>query len=404
MKKIICSAKIDNVRYDVRGPVVEEANRMERNGECIIKLNIGNPTPYGFDATEDIYGSIASNFLTAQGYSESKGLLCAREAIAEYCKKKNINGVTPEDVYTGNGVSELIITAMQALLNPGDEILVPSPDYPLWTAAVTLSGGKPIHYICDENAGWMPDMEDIESKITQRTKGLVIINPNNPTGVVYPQEVLEKIVGICERNDLIIFSDEIYDRLLMDDVKHTSIASLTEDVLCVTFNGLSKSNRIPGMRCGWLTVSGDKKAAENYIQALTLLASMRLCSNVTAQSVIVNALSRSDVPDPLYTPGGRMYEQREYVYRALKAIPGVTVVKPQAAFYIFPKLDLSVYDIHDDEAAALRLLKEKKVLVVHGTGFNLKTSDHFRIAFLPEVETLKIAVDRISDFLSEIRK
>lgn len=404
MKKIICSSKLDNVRYDVRGPVTEEAKRMENNGESIIKLNIGNPTPYGFDATEDVFTSVSEGFAVSMGYSESKGLLCAREAIASYCKKKNIGKVTPEDVYTGNGVSELIITAMQALLNPGDEILVPSPDYPLWTAAVTLSGGKPIHYVCDETAGWMPDIEDIESKITQRTKGLVIINPNNPTGVVYPTEVLEKIVSVCERNDLIIFSDEIYDRLLMDGVNHTSIASLTEDVLCVTFNGLSKSNRIPGMRCGWLTVSGDKKAAENYIQALTLLASMRLCSNVTAQSVIVDALANTDLHDPLYMPGGRMYEQREYVYSALTKIPGVSVVKPQAAFYIFPKLDISVYDIPDDEAAALRLLKEKKVLVVHGTGFNLKTSDHFRMTYLPEISTLKTAVDRISDFLSSIRK
>jgi len=405
MKNKIASAKrLEKVRYDVRGPVVDEAARMERRGEKIIKLNIGNPTPYGFDATDNVLPSINENFLISQGYSESHGLAEAREAIAAYCAYKNIGGVIPENIFTGNGVSELIITSMQALLSSGDEMLIPSPDYPLWTAAVTLSGGKPVHYVCDESSDWYPDIEDIKSKITPRTRGIIIINPNNPTGAVYPREVLEDIVKVCVENDLVIFSDEIYDRLVMDGIQHISIASLTDEVLCVTFNGLSKSDRIPGLRCGWLTLSGDLESATDYIAALHLLSSMRLCSNVIAQSVISASLRAEETNDPLYKPGGRMYEQREFVYNALCSIPGVSVIKPRAAFYIFPKIDLDMYDITDDEQTALRLLREKKVLVVHGTGFNIKTPDHFRMTYLAQIPTLKTALERIADFLTTVKK
>lgn len=399
MREFGKSHKLDNVCYDVRGPVVDEANRMIENNIDILKLNIGNPYPFGFNAPNEIIQDIRFNLMESQGYSDSKGIFSARKAIMQYCQLKKIPNVGINDIYTGNGASELITMSMQGLLDDGDEILIPAPDYPLWTAAANLAGGKPVHYICDEQANWYPDIKDMESKITDRTKGIVIINPNNPTGALYPKEILEDIVNLARKYQLIIFADEIYDRLVMDGKKHISIASLAPDLMCVTFNGLSKSHRIAGYRSGWMCLSGEKSHCKGYIEGLNMLSSMRLCSNVPAQSIIQTALGGIQSADDLLLPGGRIYEQREYIYNALKDIPGISVVKPEAAFYIFPKLDTKKFNITNDEQFALDLLREKHILIVQGSGFNWHEPDHFRIVFLPDVDTLKTATRRLSDFL-----
>lgn len=404
MRKFEKSVKLNNVCYDIRGPVMDEANRMVRNGETVLKLNIGNPAPFGFRAPEDLVAAMSGNLTSTEGYSDSKGLFSAREAIIEYDKKKGIEGVTIDDVYTGNGVSELITMSMQGLLDYGDEILVPAPDYPLWTASVTLAGGTAVHYICDESADWFPDINDIKSKITPRTKGIVVINPNNPTGALYPKELLMEIVKLAEKNDLIIFADEIYDRLVMDGAVHTSIASLTDKCLCLTFNGLSKSHLIAGYRVGWVSLSGDKANAKGYIEGLNLLSSMRLCSNVPAQSLIAPALQMNAETDSMIRPGGRVYEQREFIYNAVNDIPGMSAVKPKAAFYIFPKLDIKKFNIKDDEKFALDILREKKILFTHGGGFHWEVPDHFRIVYLPEISVLSEAMTKMKEFLADYRQ
>lgn len=394
------STKLNNVCYDIRGPVMDEANRMIAEGINILKLNIGNPAPFGFQAPSILLEKMSENLSKTEGYSDSKGILSAREAIVKYCKKKGIPNVTVDDVYTGNGVSELITLSLQGLLNYGDEILVPAPDYPLWTASVTLAGGKAVHYICDEKANWYPDIKDIKSKISDRTKGIVIINPNNPTGSLYPKELLEEIVEIARQNDLVLFADEIYDRLVMDGLEHVSVASLAEDLLTVTFNGLSKSHLIAGYRCGWMCLSGDKSNAKGYIEGINLLSSMRLCSNVPAQSIIDIALELEEETKELLRPGGRIYEQREFIYNAINNIPGLSAVKPQAAFYIFPKIDTERLHIVDDERFVLDFLKDKKILLTHGGGFHWEKPDHFRIVYLPEISQLKMATDALADFMS----
>lgn len=398
------STKLDNVCYDVRGPVVEEADRMIADGVHILKLNIGNPAPFGFTAPEEVIRDMMRNLPETEGYSDSKGLFPARKAIMQYCQLKKIPNVEIGDIYTGNGVSELITMSMQGLLNNGDEILMPSPDYPLWTAAANLAGGHPVHYMCDEAANWYPDMDDIRSKITDRTKGIVIINPNNPTGALYPREVLQEIVDIAREHQLIIFADEIYDRLVMDGEEHISVASLAPDLFCVTLNGLSKSHRIAGFRVGWMCLSGDKSCAKGYIEGLNMLASMRLCSNVPAQSIVQTALGGYQSSDELLLPGGRIYEQREFIYKALNRIPGISAVKPKAAFYIFPKIDTSMYSIHNDEQFVLDFLRQEKVLLVHGGGFNWPEPDHFRVVYLPRVGELEEAMEKLEHFLKHYRQ
>ncbi len=398
------STKLDNVCYDVRGPVVEEADRMIADGIHILKLNIGNPAPFGFTAPEEVIRDMMHNLSETEGYSDSKGLFPARKAIMQYCQLKKIPNVGINDIYTGNGVSELITMSMQGLLNNGDEILMPSPDYPLWTAAANLAGGHPVHYMCDEAANWYPDMDDIRSKITDRTKGIVIINPNNPTGALYPREVLQEIVDIAREHQLIIFADEIYDRLVMDGEEHVSIASLAPDLFCVTLNGLSKSHRIAGFRVGWMCLSGDKSYAKGYIEGLNMLASMRLCSNVPAQSIVQTALGGYQSSDELLLPGGRIYEQREFIYHALNRIPGISAVKPKAAFYIFPKIDTAMYNIHNDEQFVLDFLRKEKVLLVHGGGFNWPEPDHFRVVYLPRVGELEEAMEKLEHFLKHYRQ
>jgi alanine-synthesizing transaminase len=401
MRKFEKSVKLNNVCYDIRGPVMDEADRMIARGEEILKLNIGNPAPFGFRAPDHLVEIMSGNLTNTEGYSDSKGLLSAREAIKKYDEKKNIPNVSVDDIYTGNGVSELITLSMQGLLDYGDEILVPSPDYPLWTASVTLAGGTAVHYICDEQAGWYPDLKDIERKITPRTKGIVIINPNNPTGALYPKELLEEIAKIAKMHDLIIFADEIYDRLVMDGKTHTSIASLAPDTVCITYNGLSKSHLIAGYRVGWMSISGDKSQAKGYIEGIKLLSSMRLCSNVPAQSLIAPALDMLEESKKLVAPGGRVYQQRECIVNLMNDIPGVSVVKPEAAFYCFPKLDVKKFNIHDDERFALDVLRKKKILFTHGGGFHWETPDHFRIVYLPDIEVLKKAGESLKDFLKD---
>lgn len=398
------SIKLEHVCYDIRGPVMDEANRMIADGVDILRLNIGNPAPFQFDAPDEIIHDMVYNLRNAQGYSDSKGIFAARKAIMQYCQLKNIPNVGINDIYTGNGVSELIVLAMQGLLNDGDEMLIPMPDYPLWTAAVNLAGGKAVHYICDEQADWNPDIEDIKKKITSKTKGIVVINPNNPTGALYPKEILEQIVQVAREHELIIFADEIYDRLVMDGHEHTAIASLAPDLFTVSFNGLSKSHRVAGFRSGWMCLCGDKSKVQGYIEGINLLASMRLCSNVPSQYIIQTALGGYQSADELLLPGGRVYEQREFIYNALKDIPGISVVKPKAAFYIFPKLDNKRFNIKNDEQFALDFLREKKVLIVQGTGFNWKDPDHFRIVYLPNITELKNATDKLADFLSTYRQ
>jgi len=394
------STKLDNVLYDVRGPVVAEAARMEEEGKKILKLNIGNPATFGFTAPDEVIEDMISNVRDCEGYSDSRGLFSARKAIMQYYQLKRFPNLAIKDIYTGNGVSELINLAMQALLDDGDEILIPSPDYPLWTACATLAGGRVVHYLCDEQADWYPDLDDIRSKITDRTKAIVIINPNNPTGAVYPKEVLEEIVKVARENQLMIFSDEIYDRLVMDDIPYTSIASLAPDVFCVTFSGLSKSHMIAGFRVGWMVLSGNKEMARDYMEGINMLSNMRLCSNVPAQSIVQTALGGYQSVNEYLVPGGRIYEQREFIYNALKDIPGISVVKPRAAFYIFPKLDAKKFNITDDMKFAYDFLHEKQVLIVQGTGFNWKDPDHFRIVYLPHRRNLKLASEKLADFLS----
>lgn len=400
MREFVKSSKLDNVLYDVRGPVVDEATRMEENGMNVLKLNIGNPAPFGFRTPDEVIYDMQRQLTDCEGYSVAKGLFSARKAIMQYSQLKNLPNVAIEDIYTGNGVSELINLSMSALLNDGDEVLVPAPDYPLWTACVTLAGGKAVHYICDEQAQWYPDIEDMKKKITDRTKAIVIINPNNPTGALYPAEVLQQIVDVAREHQLIIFSDEIYDRLVMDEEEHVSIASLAPDLFCVTFSGLSKSHMIAGFRIGWMVLSGNKKIAKDYIEGLNMLSNMRLCSNVPAQSIVQTALGGYQSVNSYIVPGGRIYEQREYIYKALNDIPGVSAVKPKAAFYIFPKLDVKKFNIVDDEKFALDLLREKKILIIHGGGFNWGAPDHFRVVYLPRVEVLSDATEKIRDFLS----
>ena len=404
MKTLGKSHKLDNVCYDIRGPVMDEANAMIAKGEKILKLNIGNPAPFRFRAPEELISRMSASLTDVEGYSDSKGLFSAREAIAAYDKLKGIEGVTPDDIYTGNGASELITMSMQALLDNGDEVLVPAPDYPLWTASVTLAGGTAVHYVCDEQSEWYPDIEDMKKKLTDKTKGIVIINPNNPTGALYPEEILLQIVELARENGLIIFSDEIYDRLLMDGRKHTSIASLCPDVFCVTFNGLSKSHMIAGFRCGWMSLSGDKSNVKGYVEGLNMLSSMRLCSNVPAQAVIPVALKSNPQLESLLAPGGRIYEQREYITNRLNSIEGISAVKPKAAFYIFPKIDAARFNITNDEQFVLDFLKSEHILLVHGGGFHWESPDHFRIVYLPELEDLKTSMDALEDFLKTYRQ
>ncbi len=396
------SSKLDNVLYDIRGPVMDEAIRMEEEGYKIIKLNIGNPAPFGLEAPDEIIHDVIFNVRNAQGYTDSKGIFPARKAIMQYCQQKKINGVTVNDIYVGNGVSELIMLSMQALLDHGDEIMVPAPDYPLWTASVNLAGGTPVHYLCDEQSDWNPDIEDIRKKITPNTKGIVVINPNNPTGAVYPKEVLLEIVKLAEEHNLILFADEIYDRIIYDEEDvHYSLASLTQDVLCVTFNGLSKSHRIAGFRAGWMVLSGKKSQARDYIEGLTMLATMRLCSNALAQYTIQTALGGYQSINEYLVPGGRLREQRDVTYEMINDIPGLSCVKPRGAFYAFPKVDVNRFNIKDDMQFIKDLLVDKKVLLVQGTGFNWPEPDHFRIVFLPAKEELSKAINLIGSFLSD---
>ena len=404
MREFKKSCKLENVLYDVRGPVVEEAARMEHEGTQVLKLNIGNPAPFGFRTPDEVIYDMRRQLTDCEGYSDSKGLFAARKAIMQYAQIKNIPNVSMDDIYTGNGVSELINLSMSALLDDGDEVLIPSPDYPLWTACVTLAGGKAVHYVCDEQSEWNPDINDIKKKVTTRTKAIVIINPNNPTGALYPKEILEQIVAIAREHQLMIFSDEIYDRLVMDDLEHISIASLAPDLFCVTFSGLSKSHMIAGFRIGWMILSGNKNIARDYIQGLNMLSNMRLCSNVPAQSIVQTALWGYQSVKNYIVPGGRVYEQREYVYKALNDIPGITAVKPKAAFYIFPKIDVKKFNITNDEKFALDLLRDKKLLLINGRGFNWSEPDHFRVVYLPRVEVLEDAMGKLKDFLSYYRQ
>ncbi|OYT88550.1 MAG: aminotransferase [Burkholderiales bacterium PBB6] len=404
MKPIAKSSKLANVGYDIRGPVLDKARQMEEEGHKIIKLNIGNVAAFGLMPPDEIVQDMIRNLPDAAGYTDSKGLFAPRKAVVHYCQEKKIAGVTVDDVYLGNGASELIAMSMNALLDGGDEVLIPSPDYPLYTAVVSLSGGTPVHYRCDEASGWMPDLDDMRAKITPRTKAMVLINPNNPTGALYPREVLEGMVEIARQHHLVIFADEIYDKTLYDGETHTSIASLADDVLFLTFNGLSKNYRSCGYRAGWMVVSGNKKRAKDYIEGLNMLASMRLCANTPGQLAIQTALGGYQSIKDLVAPGGRLARQRDLAYDLLTKIPGVSVVKPKAALYMFPRLDPALYPIADDQQFAYELLAEEKVLIVQGTGFNWPTPDHFRIVFLPNTDDLAEAIGRIARFLENYRK
>ena len=400
MRTFTKSHKLDNVLYDVRGPVADEALRMEAAGTHILKLNIGNPAPFGFRTPDEVVYDMSQQLPDTEGYSPSKGLFSARKAIMQYAQLKNIPNVSIDDIYTGNGVSELINLSLSALLDNGDEVLVPSPDYPLWTACVNLAGGTAVHYICDEDSEWYPDIDDMRSKITDRTKAIVIINPNNPTGALYPKEVLQQIVDLAREHQLMIFSDEIYDRLVMDGLEHVSIASLAPDLFCVTFSGLSKSHMIAGWRVGWMVLSGNKRLAKDYIEGLNMLANMRMCSNVPAQSVVQTALGGHQSVKDYLVPGGRIYDQRELVYNMLNDIPGITAVKPKAAFYIFPKIDVKKFNIHSDEQFALDLLHDKHILISHGGAFNWHEPDHFRVVYLPRISMLQDTIGELGDFFS----
>ena len=403
MKPILKSKKLNDVCYDIRGPVLELAQRMEEEGHKIIKLNIGNVGVFGFDPPEEIQLDMIRNLSNASAYSDSKGIFAARKAIMQYCQEKGIQGVALDDVYTGNGVSELIVLSMNALLNDGDEVLVPAPDYPLWTAAVSLSGGTPVHYLCDESKDWAPDLEDLRKKITPRTKAIVVINPNNPTGAIYSREVLLEITKMAREHGLILFADEIYDKMLYDSEKHISLASLSNDVVIITFNGLSKNYRSCGYRAGWMVVSGDKEMVRDYIEGLNMLASMRLCANVPGQYAIQTALGGYQSINDLVNEGGRLARQRDLAWKLVTEIPGVTCVKPKSALYLFPKLDPEMYPIKDDQQFVADLLKEEKVLLVQGSGFNWGQPDHFRVVFLPHEDVLKEAIGRLARFLVRYR-
>ncbi|MBD7978782.1 MULTISPECIES: pyridoxal phosphate-dependent aminotransferase [Pseudomonas] len=398
------SNKLANVCYDIRGPVLKHAKRLEDEGQRILKLNIGNPAPFGFEAPEEILQDVIRNLPTAQGYSDSKGLFSARKAVMQYYQQKQVEGVGIEDIYLGNGVSELIMMSMQALLNNGDEVLLPAPDYPLWTAAVSLAGGKPVHYLCDEKAGWFPDLADMKAKITPNTKALVLINPNNPTGAVYSKECLEAIVELARQHKLILFSDEIYDKILYDEAQHIATGSLAPDVLCLTFNGLSKSYRVAGFRSGWIAISGPKHLAKGYIEGLDMLANMRLCANVPAQHAIQTALGGYQSINDLVLPQGRLLEQRNRAWELLNDIPGISCVKPMGALYAFPRIDPKICPIHNDEKFVLDLLLSEKLLVVQGTAFNWPWPDHFRVVTLPRVDDLDMAIRRIGNFMKTYRQ
>ncbi len=402
--KITKSEKLANVCYDIRGPVMKEAIRLEEEGFNIIKLNIGNTAIFGLTAPEEIVRDVIVNMNNAQGYSDSKGIFPARKAIMQYCQERKIPDVTIDDIYLGNGVSELIVMSMQALLNPGDEMLVPAPDYPLWTAAVNLSSGKAVHYLCDESSDWNPDIEDMRKKITPKTKGIVVINPNNPTGAVYPKEILLAIVQLAREHNLVLFADEIYDKILYDDAVHYSLASLAGDHFTVSFNGLSKTYRVPGFRAGWMVLSGNKSLAMDYIEGLEMLSTMRLCSNVMAQYAIQTSLGGYQSIKDLTKPGGRLYEQRNLMYQELVKIPGVTCVKPKGALYLFPKIDAQKFGIKNDQKFIFDFLQKEKVLIVQGTGFNWPAPDHFRMVFLPPVEQINIAISRLKHFLQTYKQ
>lgn len=403
MTDLLKSLKLSDVCYDIRGPVLDHANWLEDQGQKVIKLNIGNPGAFGFDAPDEVFQDVIQNLREAQGYSHSKGLFSARKAVMQRYQSQGIDEVTADDVIMGNGVSELIVMSMQALLNPGDEILIPSPDYPLWTAAVSMAGGTPVHYRCDEDDNWQPDVQDIESKINANTRGIVIINPNNPTGAVYSEAILKQLAATAERNNLVVFADEIYDRIIYDDAVHVPLASIVKEVLCLTFNGLSKTYRMAGFRSGWMLISGAKDRAGDYIEGLEMLASMRLCANAPAMLAVQTALGGRQSIDDLIAPGGRLYEQRNLAHQLVTAIPGVSCVKPQSAMYLFPKLDPEIYPIVDDEQFVLNLLKEERILMVQGSAFNLSDTQHFRIVFLPAADQLTESIDRFAQFLARLR-
>ena len=404
MRPIAKSSKLANVCYDIRGPVLEKARQMEEEGHKIIKLNIGNIAAFGLEPPDEIVQDMIRNMPHSAGYTDSKGLFAPRKAVVHYTQEKRIQGVAVDDVYLGNGASELITLSMNALLNDGDQVLVPAPDYPLWTASVALSGGTPVHYLCDEASDWMPDVEDIRRKITPQTKAIVVINPNNPTGALYSEDLLLQILELARQHQLIVFADEIYDKTLYDGATHTSIAALADDVLFVTFNGLSKNYRSCGYRAGWMVVSGEKRHARDYIEGLNMLASMRLCSNTPGQLAIQTALGGYQSIKDLVAPSGRLGRQRDLAYKLLGEIPGVSVVKPKAALYMFPRLDAKMYPIQDDQQFAYELLAEEKVLIVQGTGFNWASPDHFRLVFLPNSDDLSEAIGRIARFLDHYRK
>jgi alanine-synthesizing transaminase len=400
---VLQSSKLADVCYDIRGPVLAEAQRLEREGQRILKLNIGNPAPFGFEAPEGILADVIAALPTAQGYSDSRGLVSARRAVVQYHQAKDVQGIDVDDVYLGNGVSELIVMALQALLDDGDEVLIPSPDYPLWTAAVALAGGRPVHYRCAEEDGWQPDLEDVAAKIGRRTKAVVVINPNNPTGAVYGAPVLEGLLGVARERGLVVFSDEIYDQILYDDAEHVATASLAPDLLCLTFNGLSKAYRLAGFRSGWMVVSGPRHEARSYLEGLDILANMRLCPNVPAQHAVATALGGRHGLDELVLPGGRLRDQRDTALRLLEDIPGVSCVRPQGALYLFPRLDPEVYEVKDDQQLVLDLLREQNLLLVQGTGFNWPDPDHLRIVTLPRVDELEDAMGRLAAFLATRR-
>lgn len=404
MKIFDKSSKLEHVSYDIRGPILDEATRMIANGEKILRLNTGNPAEFGFTAPDEVIRDLIANARNSEAYSDSKGIFSARKAIMQYCQLKGFPHVDIDDIYLGNGVSELISISLQALLDDGDEVLVPMPDYPLWTACVSLAGGNAVHYLCDEKANWYPDIDDIKSKITSNTKAIVVINPNNPTGALYPDELLKEIVEIARQNDLIIFADEIYDRLVMDGKKHTAIASLAPDVFCVSMNGLSKSHRICGFRVGWMVLSGPKNNVKGYIEGLNMLANMRLCANVLGQHVVQTSLGGYQSVDELLIPGGRIYEQRNFIYKAVNEVSGLSAVKPDAGLYIFPKIDRDMYQIDDDEQFCLELLKQEKVMLVPGKGFNWNEPDHFRIVYLPRVEELAEVQEKLTRVLNQYRR
>ncbi|HFI5505608.1 TPA: pyridoxal phosphate-dependent aminotransferase [Streptococcus agalactiae] len=403
MKIFDKSMKLEHVAYDIRGPVLEEADRMRANGKKILRLNTGNPAAFGFEAPDEVIRDLITNARESEGYSDSKGIFSARKAVMQYYQLQNIH-VDMDDIYIVNGVSEGISMSMQALLDNDDEVLVPMPDYPLWTACVSLAGGNAVHYICDEEANWYPDIDDIKSKITSKTKAIVLINPNNPTGAVYPREILQEIVDIARQNDLIIFSDEVYDRLVMDGMEHIPIASIAEDIFTVILSGLSKSHRICGFRVGWMVLSGPRQHVKGYIEGLNMLANMRLCSNVLAQQVIQTSLGGQQSIDSMLLPGGRIYEQRNYIHKAINEIPGLSAVKPNAGLYLFPKIDTDMYRIDNDEEFVLNFLKQEKVLLTHGRGFNMNTADHFRIVYLPRVDELTELQEKMARFLSQYKR